>query len=353
MTATSAGTWSVRIQDPITGKPAYETLGEFSELPDHQRFDAAQREAMRILGHVGKGGIANPKTIKDCCELYVAAQERAKGSTAAKDARNRFAAYVLDDARFADLKLADLTPAHMTAWRNKLADRPSTSGANRGGKRSDSTLNRDMTPFRAALNLAFEEGWVTSEFAWKSKLKPIPNADKRRELYLDRAERARLIEFAAPDVALLIGVMCVLPLRPGALANLTVSAYDPRLKQLTIKIDKTGSRKILLPERTAAQFADAIKGRPQDAPLFTRANGAAWDRYAWRDLVKVAAADAGLSDETVIYTLRHSAITDMVVAGVDLLTIAQLAGTSVRMIEKHYGHLRNDIAAKALEVLYI
>jgi hypothetical protein len=33
--------------------------------------------------------------------------------------------------------------------------------------------------------------------------------------------------------------------------------------------------------------------------------------------------------------------------GLDLLTVAQISGTSVRMIEKHYGHLRGDVAAQA------
>jgi hypothetical protein len=32
----------------------------------------------------------------------------------------------------------------------------------------------------------------------------------------------------------------------------------------------------------------------------------------------------------------------------DLLTVAQISGTSVVMIERHYGHLRGDIAASAL-----
>ena len=35
----------------------------------------------------------------------------------------------------------------------------------------------------------------------------------------------------------------------------------------------------------------------------------------------------------------------------DLLTVAQLSGTSVAMIERHYGHLRADHAAAALATL--
>jgi hypothetical protein len=46
--------------------------------------------------------------------------------------------------------------------------------------------------------------------------------------------------------------------------------------------------------------------------------------------------------------LRHSTITDLVSAGLPLLTIAQISGTSAEMIERHYGHLASDAAVKAL-----
>jgi hypothetical protein len=41
-------------------------------------------------------------------------------------------------------------------------------------------------------------------------------------------------------------------------------------------------------------------------------------------------------------------ITDLVTAGLDLFTVAKLAGTSVAMIEKHYGQLQHDVARRAL-----
>ena len=46
--------------------------------------------------------------------------------------------------------------------------------------------------------------------------------------------------------------------------------------------------------------------------------------------------------------MRHSVITDLVTNGLYPLTVAQLSGTSVVMIEKHFGHHRANYAAKAL-----
>ena len=74
----------------------------------------------------------------------------------------------------------------------------------------------------------------------------------------------------------------------------------------------------------------------------------AWNKDMWKGPIKIAAAAAELSPSTTAYTLRHSVITDLVTDGLDLLTVAQLSGTSVTMIERHYGHLRADHAAAAL-----
>jgi site-specific recombinase XerD len=84
------------------------------------------------------------------------------------------------------------------------------------------------------------------------------------------------------------------------------------------------------------------------APLLARADGKGWDKDAWKGPVKKAAQAAGLPKGTTAYTLRRSVISDLVHDGLDLLTVAQISGTSVVMIERHHGHLRADVAATAL-----
>jgi hypothetical protein len=56
----------------------------------------------------------------------------------------------------------------------------------------------------------------------------------------------------------------------------------------------------------------------------------------------------GLPPETTAYSLRRSVISNLVHDGLDLLTVAQVSGTGVVMIERHYGHLHGDIGASAL-----
>ncbi|MES2716718.1 MAG: tyrosine-type recombinase/integrase [Pseudomonadota bacterium] len=144
----------------------------------------------------------------------------------------------------------------------------------------------------------------------------------------------------------------MVPLRPGALAALTAGNFDRRLGVLTIGKDKAGKdRKIKLPKVTSDLFAGLTKDKLPGAPIFAREDGKAWDKDSWKWPIKEAAAAAELPPTTTAYTLRHSTITDLVTQGLDLLTVAVLSGTSVVMIERHYGHLRADHAAAALERL--
>lgn len=337
------GTWFAKYRDADTGKRHQTGLGEFANLPPSDRFDAAMQAARDWFAHLGKGGAVQSYTVKDACDRYAAALERTKDS-AVDDVRRRFAQYVYD-TDLAKIELDRLRPVHVTTWRNHLQDRPTP----RGTKRTASTLNRDMTPLRSALNMAHRDQLVTSDTAWAVALLPISNADRSRDLYLDRQQRQALIDATAPDLGLFARALCALPLRPGAMASLTVGDYDRRLKTLKIDSDKAGAgRRIQLPDTTAALFDEASKDKLPAALLFTRADGAKWIKDKWGCPFKAAADDAGLPAGATIYVLRHSVITDLVHAGVDLLTVAQISGTSLRMIEKHYGHLTGAAAAAAL-----
>jgi integrase len=206
-----------------------------------------------------------------------------------------------------------------------------------------------MAALRAALNSAYDNGEATNDSAWRVALRAIENAANRRDTYLDRSQRAALIAKADANLGAFLRCLSLVPLRPGALASLTAGNVNLQLGVLTVGKDKSGrDRKIKLPESTAAVFAALTKDKLPSAPLLARADGRPWDKDAWKAPIKTAAASAGLPDSVTAYTLRHSTITDLVTNGLDLLTVAQLSGTSVAMIEKHYGHHRADHAAKAL-----
>ena len=357
LTPTSTGSWIARIRNEETGKQSKRGLGDFEHMTASDRYDAASKAANEWFAHLDKGGTTAAVTVREACENYVAHKRAKGGDGPADDLHMRFTRWVYGNTGLAATELKKLTKAHVEYWRAAMAKTPAK--VSRDGReipltrpRAPSSVNRDMASLRAALNHAHDDRHVTTDMAWRVALRPIKNADGRRDVYLDRDQRRALISQARTDVAALLRSLSQLPLRPGALASLTVGSLDQRLGVLTIGKDKAGKdRKIKLPKVTQTMLQEYAKGKLPGAPLLSRADGKAWDKDSWKWPIKAAALAAALPPATTCYAMRHSVITDLVTGGLDLLTIAQLSGTSVAMIEKHYGHLRADHAAAALATL--
>lgn len=357
LTASSAGTWVARIYDDATRKETWRSLGAFEELPAHQRFAVAKKAAEELSGHLTQGGAADAVTVAQACVAYVD-HLRAEGQDrTAADTQARFARWVNGD-KIARIDMRKLASHHLRTWRQSLIATPVVVNPHAAEEdritrvRAASSVNRDMTALRAALNLAREHGAVLTDTAWRAALRPLPNAGRRRTTYLDRQQRAALVAAAPADLGLLLKGLSLVPLRPGALAGLTAAAFDRRLDALMIGQDKAGGqRTITLPPATAEFFATQCRAKLPAAPIFTKADGKAWLKDDWKKPLKAAAEAAGLPPECTAYTLRHSVITDLVGAGLDVLQVARISGTSVVMIEKFYGHLRSQQAAAALATL--
>jgi hypothetical protein len=58
---------------------------------------------------------------------------------------------------------------------------------------------------------------------------------------------------------------------------------------------------------------------------------------------------AELSSSVVFYTLRHSFIADVIDKNMNVFDIAKITGTSIDMIEKHYGKLFKGRVVEVLE----
>lgn len=361
LTRDSVGTWVAYWRDADTGKKQKHSLGDFEHLPASERFDAAKAAADAWLKTRGVTLRAGIDTVEHACKDYVKNLRETGRTATASDAEARFKRHVYPKKDLADCDLGKLTAHRLEQWRKglqktavtvtrtKKKDVPVVTRA-----RSASSVNRDSSALRAALNRAHRLGCVASDVAWLEALKPTSGADKRRDAYLTREQRRLLIEHAAADLALFLRGLSSLPLRPGALAALTAKNFDARVGVLTIATDKAGQdRRIKLPKPTADFIAGLVKDKLPAAPIFARADGSAWDRFAWRDATRDAVAAAGLPASTSAYALRHSTITDLVTGGLDLMTVAQVSGTSVLMIQKHYAHLQSDRAAAALAGLVL
>jgi len=126
-------------------------------------------------------------------------------------------------------------------------------------------------------------------------------------------------------------------LRELPVTALCRSVYQPRLR--------------VLDDAKFSALVDSVRTQGVLQPVLVLETGPDEFQLLAGERRLAAAKRAGLPDTVTAYAMRHSAITDLVTGGLDLLTVAQLSGTSVAMIERHYGHLRADHAAAALATL--
>lgn len=246
-TAEQGGTWWARLRDPSTGKQHYKALGEFADFTQAKRYDAALKAALEWFRSADAGVTPHNLTVRHACERHVNALRAADGAGKADETEKRFMRLVYGDP-LASIELGRLKKGNVEEWRNRVAMLPAKVSRHKKAKkeivtrdRAPSTLNRDMVGLRAALNRALEDGLVASDVAWRVALKPIKNADRRRGLYLERKERACLLESANDEIRPFLRALTLLPLRPGALAALTVADFNPKTMTLRVGTDKTSA----------------------------------------------------------------------------------------------------------------
>ncbi len=282
---------------------------------------------------------ANPEepafTVEAACRDYVEDRRHEKNAACAHDADKRFERTVYGTA-FGRLPLARLVSSDIKAWRRETG-------------LSKSSQNRTMTALRAALNLAVQNRRIAADrrIEWAA-VRQHRGVTQRRTLFLDLQERRRLIEHAPGAVADLMRGMALTGARPGDLIQARRAHYDARTRCITFTA-KQAHRTVPLATAAVALLDRLAHGKRPQELLFTRDDGKRWAHSDWDELVRAAAARAGLPAGVCLYTLRHSYITQALLDGMSTLEVARLSGTSLAMIERHYGHLVMQSARARLE----
>ncbi len=326
----STGTWIARLRDDDNNQ-RYRSLGQATSGFDCSQ---AKRQAETWFKDADAGVSDQAPTVKKACQEYVD-NLRAEGrDETAQYAEKRFIHTVYGHS-IARIPLDKVRAAQIRAWRNELG----------GG---NSSKNRTMTWLKAALNFAVAEDRVNVAAAnqWR-KVKPHKDADGRREIYLDLAQRRALLKACSGAARDMVEAAALTGARPGELASATRSQFDARTGEMAFN-GKTGKRKVPLSPPAVALFKRLAKSKLPSAHLFTADDGKPWANCKWSLPVREAAAKAKLPKGTVLYTLRHSWITETLLAGMATLEVSKLSGTSLPMIEKNYGKLVTEVARERL-----
>lgn len=229
-------------------------------------------------------------------------------------------------------KLTTLTTRQVKAFRDGMVKDDENAEVIRKSKDS---ANRVMNMLKAALNLAYRNGLVNSDAAWK-RVESFRNVGKARILFLTDVQVDALLESTTGGLHDLIEVAVHTGARYGELCTARVGDFDAVEGTLYLT-GKTGSRTAYLSDDTVSLVKRLVKRKLPTAQLVMQDDGQPWARDSLRWSFRAAARLAKLPEEAVFYSLRHYHISKALLAGVNIQVIAENCGTSTRMIEQHYG----------------
>jgi integrase len=236
------------------------------------------------------------------------------------------------------LRLDQLTPARLTACRERLAE-----------TRAPATVNRYLAVLSHAFTVAIQEwGWLEAS--------PLRRVRRLREPQgrircLDDAERQGLLVACAQSPNRLLLPVVVLALSTGArkqeILGLSWREVDWRRERVLLLVTKTGERRsVPLTGRALAELQALAKVRRLDTPLvFPRRDGRAPIdlRYAWQQAVR----QAGLTDFR-FHDLRHCCASYLAMHGASLVEIADVLGHKTFQMVKRYAHLTEAHTAQVV-----
>jgi integrase len=362
-----AGTWIARHYNPIEGR-RYSALGTADDLIDADgadtlTFGQAQTKALAWFAQIERNaGRAVPGvTVVDAMAAYVA-DYTARGGRALADLQRTIEAHILPT--FGSLNLTDLTFSRLKTWLHGLADAPvrlrtGESAKVRNVLRVDqqdndrrrarrATANRVWTVFRAALGLAFREGRVASDDAWR-RVKPFPNVGAARVRYLTDQEAVRLVNACAPDFRELVTAALLTGARFGELTVLQVRDLDLEAAVLHIRTPKAGKpRSVPLSDDGTHFFGRLADGKAHDALMLPRMNGARWGRSHQFRPLREACVAAQIVPAISFHILRHTLASRLARQGVPMAIIAEALGNTEAVCSRHYAHLSKDFVSDTI-----
>lgn len=238
--------------------------------------------------------------------------------------------------------LTKITSSDLTVYRQRR----------RGLGASDATINREL----AVVSHMFPKG---IEWGWIKDRPTIPRAKEGsgRIGYLDQSECARVIACAKEDISPHVHAFTVIALstgmRMGEILSIRIEDIDLIKKRIFIPKAKAGSRDQPITSDLAVFLQSYIPTLPPKSEwLFpnpkSKSGHLATIRKAHRRVIVAAGLDP---NKVVRHTMRHTAITHLVQAGVDLPTVQKISGHKTLSMVARYAHANGSHIDTAMDRL--
>jgi integrase len=215
------------------------------------------------------------------------------------------------------------------------------------------TVNRELATLSHLLHKAVEWGWIQHPPAKIRKLKE----DNGRVVYLTATQAESLLEAAKADQNRQIYPFILIGLRTGMRKSEILAIrrehIDLDARSIYIPKAKAGARTQPISSDLVSFLASYLETLPKGTPWLFPSVGAQHGHTVdvRKSFVRSVSA-AGLDPKQVVrHTLRHTAITHLVQAGVDLPTVKRISGHKTMVMVERYAHQSGSHIAEAMEKL--
>ena len=324
--------WAYRCRLEGRGS-ARPQVGGFASRADAQK---ALRKVIERLGPAGRATMTLGELVDEYLEMH-----QAEPVTIAK------LRWLLGKATatLGELRLMDLSPKDVYAWRVTIPE----------GHRFEATQ-----ALRQVLNSAVVWGLIDYNPAKRSVPNPVRRSKEKRPF-----ESWRQIETVAARLGPVYGPMVVFAaatgLRPSELFALEHRDVDRGARVVYVRRAYANGRvkntKTRLSTRAVPLQAIALEALDRlpasESPLlFANSRGGRIDfRSFGRRHWKPAQIAVGIEPLRHLYDLRHTYASFALRAGVSVFAVSRFMGSSVAMIDHHYGHLARDSREHAVSLL--
>jgi integrase len=244
---------------------------------------------------------------------------------------------------FKDKPLAAISSFDIEKYKKARLEEGATTG----------TVNRSLAVLSHLFSKAVEWRWLDHKPAAVKRLKE----GKGRITYLTTDQIQRLLESARQDSNPYIYPFVVIGLetsmRRMEILSIRLEHVDLTRRVIFIPKGKTGAREQPITAHLAAFLRGYIEAsEPGQEWLFPAKDSKTGHTVSIEKAFRRVVAAAGLNPKEVVrHTLRHTAITHLVQAGVDLPTVQRISGHKTLQMVVRYSHQNGEHIQAAMDKL--
>ena len=359
--ANGDGRYSVNVM--VDGQRIHRVIGKESEGVTREQaekyIEQVRTDARQDRLNLPKGRKV-PINFKEAANEYLIKLEQ-EGGKDIPTKRQKLTGHLVPF--FGTTALAKISTSDIECYKKKRLEEFSLHGGDKIGKNGQlgatskpvtaGTVNRELSTLSHMLTKAVEWKWLDSKPAQVKLLK----AENGRITYLTMEQMDRLLKVCRQDQSKDIYLFTLIGLETSMrkMEILSIRLDDINLEQrlIFIPVAKAGSREQPITAHLTEFLGEHLKSIPTDQIwLFPSATSTSGHVVSIEKAFRRVVTDAGLDPKEVLrHTLRHTAITHLVQAGVDLPTVQRISGHKTLQMVVRYSHQNGEHISDAMEKL--